>query len=87
MSCVAPEKSLGLSETEKDMTYIRDAVDKVRSLAPDMMSPRGKENQHFEANLCSSLPWARFLDSLSLEKSFPQRPTHRSCMTNNCDWL
>ena len=70
MSCVAPEKSLGLSETEKDMTYIRDAVDKVRSLAPDMKSPRGKENQNFEANLCSSLLWARFLDS-EPGKEFP----------------
>ena len=48
---------------EKDMTYIRDAVDKMHSLAPDMKSSRGKENQNFEADLCPSAPWARFLDS------------------------
>lgn len=67
------------------MTYIRDAVDQVRSLAPDVKSPRGKENQNFEADLCSSL--ARSLDSLSLEKRFAQQPTHSSCLTNNCGWL
>lgn len=69
------------------MTYIRDAVDRVRSLAPDVKSPRGKENQNFEADLCSSPPWARSLDSLSLEKRFAQQPTHSNCLTNNCGWL
>lgn len=59
MSCVALEKSLDLSETGKgynltEFCWIRDNIEKVLSIVPDMQPQRDEGNLSFGANLCSS---------------------------------